>query len=89
MLIPGGKGEDAELHDVPIPKKPATPVLVSPQSRDQKREALGQIKEELSEVMSLAELRSAWAIITREQSKDVQDAAYIYYKKIRESFLTK
>jgi len=92
LLIPGGKHEDVELEDKPPAPTPApsvAPVAVPQQTREQKREILMQIKEELSEVMSLAELRSAWTLITREHAKDIQDAAYTYYKKIRESFLTK
>ena len=90
FLIPGGKHEDVEYYDAPPaptppPAPPPAPKLVD-SPRDIKA-IMQQIRADLSEVMSLQELRSAWRLITQEHPKDVQDVAYSYFTKIRDSFI--
>jgi len=85
LLIPGGKHEDVELEDAPPPPAPVR-VAVAPTPQPDKRAALLQIREELGDVLSLNELRTAWGLISKEHGKEMLDAAYPYYKKMRESF---
>jgi len=89
LLIPGGKHEDVELEDSPPDINPyisrPTPVNIPP--KPDKRAILLQLKEELSEALSIAELRTNWGLITKQHTKEMQDAIYPYYKKIRETFI--
>ena len=92
FLIPGGKHEDVEYHDTPpaptpppAPAPAAAPKLVT--STPDTKTILQQIRADLSEVMSLQELRSAWRLITQEHPKDIQEIAYSYFTKIRDSFI--
>jgi len=89
LLIPGGKHEDVELEDAPPPPPQPVPVRVEvpAESRDKKRAILMGIKDELSDCLDLTELRTAWALISRQNTKEIQDAAYPYYKKMRETFI--
>jgi len=87
LLIPGGKHEDVELEDAPQPVAPVRVAVPAPTPQPDKRAILLQIREELSEVMSLNELRTAWSLISKEHGKEMLDAVYPYYKKIRETFI--